>query len=431
MSWNRRAFTLIELLVVMVIIALLVGLLLPALGRAREEARKTQCRSNLRQLGLAVNIYANDNKGYTPPAYGYYQTSDYKRHMCKGDQDSGDTSRFQTGLYLIPMLNYATTSASPESDAFNPDVANQYAWDDPILSVAARFDAPGAGIPNAFGLLLSGGYLTQQGAQVLNCPSRKIPPRVDDHWMAAAGEVSATAGWTGFNKDAITFDPDEPFFTSGGKIAWSDGDGLGELQLDGPYNDRNNITGHFAWAWDPYQASRSYPATSGIWGRPVHGIGGDSSRGCSDSASDPWRIPSGYCLIVGSYQVRPDTADDVTWNSWRLDEIGGQAVGSDVIYGFWMRNNDTVETRGPSGYVNIQYNDTNELQPAYWTSNHDAAYNVLFADGSVKTFSDAGASLFKELLHIQLSNTSVGDGPSLSQLGTVYELYFDPLYAQD
>jgi len=64
------AFTLIELLVVMVIIALLIGLLLPALARAKEEARKTQCRSNLRQMGLALEMHANDNSGRTPAMYG-------------------------------------------------------------------------------------------------------------------------------------------------------------------------------------------------------------------------------------------------------------------------------------------------------------------------------------------------------------------------
>ncbi|MEM9347248.1 MAG: DUF1559 domain-containing protein [Planctomycetota bacterium] len=62
----HRAFTLIELLVVISIIALLIAILLPALGKAQESARATQCRSNLRQMGIGLNAFAVDNNGVLP-----------------------------------------------------------------------------------------------------------------------------------------------------------------------------------------------------------------------------------------------------------------------------------------------------------------------------------------------------------------------------
>jgi prepilin-type N-terminal cleavage/methylation domain-containing protein len=60
----RRGFTLIELLVVIAIIALLVGILLPALGAARETARFTKCQVNVRSFALAANLYGNDSKDF-------------------------------------------------------------------------------------------------------------------------------------------------------------------------------------------------------------------------------------------------------------------------------------------------------------------------------------------------------------------------------
>ena len=96
-SLRLRGFTLIELLVVIAIIAVLVALLLPAVQQAREAARRTQCRNNLKQLGLALHNYHDTNQmfpmGLSDTVWGNTETI-------------GDG--WAWGVAILPYLDRAT-----------------------------------------------------------------------------------------------------------------------------------------------------------------------------------------------------------------------------------------------------------------------------------------------------------------------------------
>ena len=94
----RNAFTLIEVLVVVAIIALLVAILIPSLVRAREQAKRASCASNLHQQGLGMYSYANDNRSYLPwRGWFSYDIAEHRREAY----GSGGTKKVLVNLGLL------------------------------------------------------------------------------------------------------------------------------------------------------------------------------------------------------------------------------------------------------------------------------------------------------------------------------------------
>ncbi len=124
---ERRAFTLIELLVVIAIIAILAGMLLPALGTAKEYGRRSKCLNDMRQLGFGLFMYTDDNQGYLPPRahpnrwpqrlLPYYQ--DLRLLVCPSDGPNPGTGLSDSSVW--------PADAAPRSYIYN-------AWDDFYLT---------------------------------------------------------------------------------------------------------------------------------------------------------------------------------------------------------------------------------------------------------------------------------------------------------
>ncbi len=97
---RQRAFTLIELLVVIAIIAILIALLLPAVQQAREAARRTQCKNNLKQIGLALHNY-HDTANTFPPVCVFSAYDTVPVHTAT------DQAAYGWGAFILPQLEQA------------------------------------------------------------------------------------------------------------------------------------------------------------------------------------------------------------------------------------------------------------------------------------------------------------------------------------
>lgn len=132
-----KGFTLIELLVVIAIIALLAAILFPVFARARENARKSSCSNNLKQIGLGILQYAQDYDEFAPPLWtgssfpGRWRWMDCVQPYAKSSQVfncPSDSDRNNQYRYVIPGSVATDLASTTPPDNFGSYVASNAYW---------------------------------------------------------------------------------------------------------------------------------------------------------------------------------------------------------------------------------------------------------------------------------------------------------------
>ena len=239
----RSGFTLIELLVVIAIIAILVALLLPAVQQAREAARRSSCKNNLKQIGLALHNY-HDTHGVFPP--GYIMPLDPQNSAASHAGRYRFTGRHPGwGMYLLPMLEYGNLY---DRQTFNGTLRP---------SGSCSGDCPSGG-----GILATANNTNalNETLPVYSCPSDIKPSR----GTGGYGTTSYNGCEGNTNRSGQT---NNPSIVDTGGMFWCNSNCRMRDVTDGTSN--TIIVGEVSWlqhyAWADLSNSNNNHAQGGLW----------------------------------------------------------------------------------------------------------------------------------------------------------------------
>lgn len=167
---RSRAFTIADVLVSLAVVAILIALMMPAMGTVREAARKLVCSSNLRQIGIGIVLYADSHRDRLPPS------------IMSG-----------TAQINLPHDPYSASSHSVQPNPGN--------------SIAMRFDVSEdhPGWWDSLGILYESGVL--ETPELYYCPSHRGPHnylRYADRWRATSGLIAGNYQYRGGSSEGVT-----------------------------------------------------------------------------------------------------------------------------------------------------------------------------------------------------------------------------------